>query len=86
MSVIAYYSKIAISSHGIVVTMLSLFLFAHAGHAHDMSSIDSLDHCMPVIIGMGAAIVVLIGIIVYLLVTRKPTDKSDITTVKSGKK
>lgn len=49
--------------------------FAHAGHVHDMKSMtlgESIDHCMPIIIGAGIIIVILLGVIAYLLATWQP--------------
>lgn len=49
--------------------------FAHAGHVHDMNSMtlgESIDHCMPIIIGAGIIIVILLGVIAYLLTTWRP--------------
>lgn len=50
-----------------------LNLLAHAGHSHnmEMNEMSDLDHCMPIIIGAGIIIVVLLGIIAYLLMRGK---------------
>lgn len=44
-------------------------LLAHVGHTHDMemNGMSDIDHCMPIIIGAGLIIVVLLGIIAFLL-------------------
>lgn len=57
--------------------MLMLYTFAHAGHSHDMNSMTMLDHCMPIIIGAGIIILMLVSIIVFLLVTWQPKTQDD---------
>jgi hypothetical protein len=47
-------------------------LFSHAGHSHDINSIDAIDHCMPIAIGAGIIITILAAVIVYLLATWQP--------------
>lgn len=48
-------------------------LFAHAGHSHDSADIlSAIDHCMPIIIGLGGVIVTLVVIIIILLSTWQP--------------
>ena len=53
----------------------TLSTFAHAGHAHDMNTMtlgETIDHCMPIIVGSGIIIVILLVVIAYLLVTWQP--------------
>lgn len=50
-------------------------LFSHAGHAHTAESMDmatTIDHCMPIILGAGIVIVLLVAVIVYLLAMWQP--------------
>ncbi|MNH58593.1 hypothetical protein D3C85_1007550 [compost metagenome] len=63
-------------------------ILAHLGHSHDMNSMDgtgagSIDHCMPIIVGAGIIITLLIGVIVYILSTWQP--KSRTRSIKSPK-
>jgi hypothetical protein len=39
----------------------------------EMNGMSDLDHCMPIIIGAGIIIVVLLGVIAYLLMRGKPS-------------
>lgn len=64
------------------ITMLMLYTFAHAGHAHDMDAMTTLDHCMPVIIGAGVIIAMLVAIIIFLLITWQPKIQDDAATSK----
>lgn len=50
--------------------------FAHLGHSHETETMSVLDHCMPIIIGSGIVIAILIGVIVFLLTTWQPKKKS----------
>ena len=59
--------------------MLMLNLFAHSGHSHDiqmMNTMSSLDHCMPIIIGAGIIIAILLGILVFMLTMWQPKEKA----------
>lgn len=50
-------------------------LFSHAGHVHTADSMDmatTIDHCMPIILGAGIVIVLLVAVIVYLLAMWQP--------------
>lgn len=62
--------------------MLMLYTFAHAGHAHDMDTMTTLDHCMPVIIGAGIIIVMLVAIIIFLLITWQPKTQDEVVAPK----
>ncbi|MNY71648.1 hypothetical protein D3C86_2100400 [compost metagenome] len=47
---------------------------AHLGHSHDIESttnMNSLEHCLPIIICAGFIIIVLVAVIIYLLATRR---------------
>jgi hypothetical protein len=46
--------------------------FAHLGYSHETEPVSALDHCMPVIIGSGIIIALLIGVIIFLLTTWEP--------------
>ena len=46
--------------------------FAHLGHSHETETLSTLDHCMPVVIGSGIIIAILIGVIIFLLTTWQP--------------
>ncbi|QQG50534.1 MAG: hypothetical protein HZB75_03290 [Candidatus Saccharibacteria bacterium] len=50
-----------------------LTIFAHAGHSHSM---NDFDHCLPVMIGAGIVIVVLVAVIVYFLIAWQPKAKT----------
>lgn len=58
---------------------------AHAGHEHstDMNMMTA-DHCMPLIVGAGIIIVVLLGVIFYLL--RESNSQKPAKKTKSSKK
>ena len=65
----------------------TLSTFAHAGHAHDMNNMtlgETIDHCMPIIVGSGIIIVILLVVIAYLLVTWQ--SKPQHTAAKKSKK
>ena len=51
-----------------------LAIFAHAGHMEEMNMGDMtyVEHCMPIIVGCGIIIAMLITVIVYLLVAWQP--------------
>lgn len=56
-----------------------LTTFAHVGYVHDKSSMDmmmTIDHCMPIIVGAGITIAVLVSIVIYLLTQWQPKSKS----------
>ena len=38
----------------------------------DMSGMNAIDHCMPIIIGAGISIAILVGIVVYMLIAWEP--------------
>lgn len=61
-----------------------LTTLAHAGHSHDMDTMTTLDHCMPIILASGLIILVLVGVIAYLLTAWQPktSAKSKKTTKK----
>lgn len=62
-------------------------LFAHAGHSHEsMDSMNAIDHCMPIIVGAGIIIVILVAIIVCLLAARQPKHQTKASKVVSKKK
>lgn len=62
-----------------------LTIFSHAGHDHSMEMNSGIDHCMPIIIGAGIIIAILLGIIAYLLVNRQPQTPAK-NSSKSDKK
>jgi xanthine/uracil permease len=45
---------------------------AHAGYGMEMDGMTAIDHCMPIIIGAGIAIAILVGIVVYMLIAWEP--------------
>lgn len=51
-------------------------LLAHAGHSHDMNSMNAIDHCMPILVTAGLVILVLLGVIVYFLSEWQPKKPS----------
>lgn len=63
--------------------------FAHLGHSYETETITTLDHCMPIIIGSGIVIAILIGVIIFLLTTWQPrrnANATKVTKTKAGKK
>lgn len=50
--------------------------FAHAGVKHSEDLSESIDHCMPIIIGMGAVILILLLVVAYLMTNWEPKNKS----------
>jgi hypothetical protein len=59
-----------------------LYTFAHAGQTHDMGSMTTLDHCMPIMIGAGIVIAMLVAIIIFLLVTWQPKTQDEVSAPK----
>ena len=58
---------------------------AHAGHSHDITSVNGMsdiEHCTPIVIGAGILIIILLLAIVYFLVAWQPKR----STVKNKKK
>jgi hypothetical protein len=55
--------------------------FAHAGYGTEIDGAATIDHCMPIIIGAGVAIAILVGIVVYMLIAWEPKK-----AVKANKK
>ena len=47
---------------------------------------ESIDHCMPIIIGSGVIIVILLGVIAYLLTTWQPKPAKKTPTTKKTDK
>lgn len=61
--------------------------FAHLGHLYETETTTTLDHCMPIIIGSGIVIAILIGVIIFLLATRQPRrNATKVTKTKAGEK
>lgn len=58
-------------------------ILAHAGHSHDINSMDAIDHCMPIIAGAGIIIAILAAAIVCLLTAWQPK-KSKPTSKKKN--
>lgn len=52
--------------------ILMLNTLAHLGYSHETETMSTLDHCMPVIIGSGIIVAILVGVIVFLLITWQP--------------
>lgn len=62
-------------------------LFAHAGHSHEMemNGMSELDHCMPIIIGAGIAITILVVLVVYMLAAWEPKKSAKTSKKKTTK-
>lgn len=58
--------------------------FAHPGHDHS-SELLALDHCMPIIIGAGIIIAILVAVIIYLMTTWQPKSRASQDKAKRSK-
>lgn len=59
---------------------------AHAGHAHaTMDNMNTIDHCMPIIIGAGVVVLILGGVIAYFLMNWQPKKTTKKATKKTKK-
>lgn len=61
-------------------------IFAHAGHSHESAqSMNSIDHCTPIIIGAVVVIAILLAVVAYLLVSWQPKKTPKSTNKKPSK-
>lgn len=64
-------------------------IFAHAGHVHSSESMtlgESIDHCLPILVGAGVIVVILLVVIVYLLTTWEPKQPKKKVSTPAKKK
>jgi hypothetical protein len=59
-------------------------LLAHAGHEMEMDGMSAIDHCMPIIVGAGISIAILVGIIVYMLIAWEPKKATKASSKKTS--
>lgn len=58
---------------------------AHTGYEMEMDGMTAIDHCMPIIIGAGVAIAILVGIVVYMLIAWEPKRAAKANKKKTAK-